>query len=433
MPVFVSVFSGGEADELHRRRQLHPEHTSRRGGLEQPDGSVDAQVECRPRVVDEPALAAEGHVVRPARGDRVGLGVDEGWRLPVLEVEGIALLEEDGKLPALRTEPEPVFASQGVDVGLQLPRRDQLAVDPAVARGSEPTYGGGHHAALPGGDDGDASARSLAQHHHDRMLPEEGHVVVERGLRRASVDGQAMRAPRRRRGGAGLRASRAPHERDRPASSASTSRRSGIEACAPRRVTESAAAALANGTASSIERPSASATPSAPPKVLAGGRRVDGVHHETGEVPASGRVLEVGPLRAELQDHGARPATQQRLREFRRFRERDARPAPIEQDQRLALVGRQHGDAGEQSLGERPRRRGIEDHRHAGARLRARRRVRSSEAASRAAAAGSPRRRRDPGRRRPATAARSRPRPRRSRSGLPPRRRSVRRPRASPR
>ena len=170
---------GGEGDELHGRRELHPQLASGRGGLEQPNRPVDPQVEGRPRVVDEAALAAERHVLRPACGHRVRLGVDEGRRLPVLEVEGIALLEEDGELPAFRAEPEPVFAPEGVHVGLQLPRRDQLAVDPAVARGSEPAHGRGHHAALPGGDDGDARARSLAEHHHHCVLPEEGDVVVE--------------------------------------------------------------------------------------------------------------------------------------------------------------------------------------------------------------------------------------------------------------
>src|ERR1700692_2237453 len=84
------------------------------------------------------------------------------------------------------------------------------------------------------------------------------------------------------------------------ARNASTSERDGIEACAPRRVTEMAAAAEANRAASHGSFPSSSAAPSAD--------RVDGLDRE-GSNPfvAPARHGNIRPFAAALEHHALQP------------------------------------------------------------------------------------------------------------------------------
>src|SRR5262249_44130729 len=148
---------------------------------------------------------------------------------------------------------DAVLAPERVHVRDELAGGRELAVDPAVARRRSTADRGRGDATLPGGDHGDARARVLAEHHHLELLTQEGDVVVEALLRAC---GAWQCDERRNDEGRGERAEgegvdhEAPRSGDRVARSASTSPRSGIEDCAPSRVTESAAAALANGMAS---------------------------------------------------------------------------------------------------------------------------------------------------------------------------------------
>ena len=133
-----------------------------------------------PGVVHEPASLAEGRSVRFLRDDGPRLGVDERGRLPVREVERVALREEDRELPALGAEPEPVFSAERVDVRPQLTRGHELVVDPAETARGRAAGGRGHHAALPRRDDRHPAAGRVLQDQHLDVLPQERDVLVER-------------------------------------------------------------------------------------------------------------------------------------------------------------------------------------------------------------------------------------------------------------
>ena len=98
----------------------------------------------------------------------------------MLEVKRIALLEEDGKLATLRAKPKTVLAAEGVDVRPEFAGRDEVVVDPAVARGLVAAHGAGHHPPLVGRHDRHLRLPlPLAKRDNLDMFLEEGDVFWE--------------------------------------------------------------------------------------------------------------------------------------------------------------------------------------------------------------------------------------------------------------
>ena len=121
---------------------------------EEADHPVELKVELRPRIVLKMHGLAEMDAVRFLGDDIVGALVDGRRSVPVVEVEGIVLLEENGKLAAFGAEPEAVLAAEAVHVKVVLARGDQLPVDPAEARPLGSARRARHDPALEVGADG---------------------------------------------------------------------------------------------------------------------------------------------------------------------------------------------------------------------------------------------------------------------------------------
>ena len=159
------------------------------GRSEQPDLPVDLKIERRPGVVLEVDDFAEVDAVLVLRGDVEGPLVDGRWRPPVVEIEGIALLEEDRELTALGAEPEAVLAAERVHVGVVDARGDGLPADPAEAQAVRAFGRTGHDPALEVRVDRDLGLAGGPLEHDDLGVGlKEGQVVLEqdafRGLGR---------------------------------------------------------------------------------------------------------------------------------------------------------------------------------------------------------------------------------------------------------
>ena len=153
----------------------------------------------RARVVDEPAIALRNDTCRAlASATAHGLGVDGGRRLPVREVEGVALLEEDRELAALGPEPEAVLAAVGVDVRLRLPRGHELAVDPAEA-GSRRRRWSRSDPALRGREPSPRARPSRRPARHLGVLLQERDFVLEARARQREPRPSATTAPSERK------------------------------------------------------------------------------------------------------------------------------------------------------------------------------------------------------------------------------------------
>src|SRR5207249_3557102 len=98
-------------------------------------------------------VAVENRAVGRARNGVERLAIDEGRRIPMIQIERIALGEEDRELPAFGPEPEAVFATIRADVRARLGQRpgwrilEVGAVDPAEAVADVVGGGAAHHAA----------------------------------------------------------------------------------------------------------------------------------------------------------------------------------------------------------------------------------------------------------------------------------------------
>ena len=157
-PVLVMVFSDSKATAPGC------------GRLDEPDDPGRLERELRSRVIDELDRFSKADFGGGARGDFPRTPVDGLGRLPVLEVERIALREEDGVLASLGPEPESILAAEDVDVGLPLLPGDRSAVEPAEARSRCAPGGRGHDPALV-----------LRHHRHagfPRSVRELDHILV---------------------------------------------------------------------------------------------------------------------------------------------------------------------------------------------------------------------------------------------------------------
>jgi hypothetical protein len=98
----------------------------------------------------------------------------------MIEVEWIPFPEIQRILSALGTEPEAVFTTEDVDVGLSGARADGGPADPSEAGGRVAACGARHDAALIlRRYDNLSASRGLGEHDDIRILPEKGQVSVE--------------------------------------------------------------------------------------------------------------------------------------------------------------------------------------------------------------------------------------------------------------
>ena len=167
-----------EADGTRTRHRVELEPEPVQGIVQQADRPHRVEGEPRPGVVDQLHRPDEARVGFARLLDVPAAPVDGLGGLPVLEVEGVALREEDRELPALGTQPEAVLASEDVDVGLSRARGDGVPVEPAVARAVEPARGARHDAPLIGRNDRDPGVAGLEQDHLG-VLAQEREIVAE--------------------------------------------------------------------------------------------------------------------------------------------------------------------------------------------------------------------------------------------------------------
>ena len=97
----------------------------------------------------------------------------------------LVLYTNSEELPAFRPDPETIFATKNVDVGLDFARSDEFAIDPTKARGARgavPTSGACHDTALPRGREGDLCGAGLVAKDDDvGVLFEKGDILSETG------------------------------------------------------------------------------------------------------------------------------------------------------------------------------------------------------------------------------------------------------------
>ena len=149
--------------------------------LQDGDNPVHFQVEFRAGVIDQAHLLAEMDRAHLLGDDAEFPLVDRGRGEPVVQVEGNALLEEDRELPALGTQPEAVFAAEGVHVQVVLLRGQGGPVDPAEAQSIRAAGRAGHDPALQVGIDRNlGGAAKILEDGHPGMLLQERQVVLER-------------------------------------------------------------------------------------------------------------------------------------------------------------------------------------------------------------------------------------------------------------
>jgi hypothetical protein len=103
----------------------------------------------------------------------------------VVEVEGIALAEVQGKLTTFGAEPEPILSSEHIDVRLFLSRRNGRAANPSKTGRIRATGCTRHDAALVVGRNHHlSSTRRIRQHLYLGVLPEKCEIRLEGTCRR---------------------------------------------------------------------------------------------------------------------------------------------------------------------------------------------------------------------------------------------------------
>ena len=137
--------------------------------------------------------------------DAIGLGIERRRRFPYGKLEGIARLEEDSELPALRPQPKPFLAPEDVDMRLQrafgflLGKKspfNDLVVQPPEAGPAFRRGRAGHYATLILRNHGDLPLTVL-QHDHISVLSEKLHIFPKGarfGTRVCSNRGDSQRA-----------------------------------------------------------------------------------------------------------------------------------------------------------------------------------------------------------------------------------------------
>ena len=156
------------------------QHAGRVGGAQETHRAVDVDVEWRSGVIDQRHALVEAHVPGRLVGDVPGFPVERRRGLPMREVEGIARLEIERGLAALRSQPEAVLAAEHVHVRLICPGGDGFAPEPPEARRLVAPRGAGQNTALIGRADRHLGATLAGQQHEAGVLFQKGNVVGER-------------------------------------------------------------------------------------------------------------------------------------------------------------------------------------------------------------------------------------------------------------
>ena len=175
----VEGFDGDHFDVFDRGdAELFPDGFRR----EKTDVTGQGDVEEGATGIGDGESAVELDVILFAVDDLEWLGVDGWGREPMFEIEGGAFFEEKAELAALGSEPDPVFAADGVDVLFGFAGTDEFTIDPAEAEAGGAVRGAGHDAALISGDDGGlGGAGFVGEEDGFFVRAEEGEVFGEGG------------------------------------------------------------------------------------------------------------------------------------------------------------------------------------------------------------------------------------------------------------